>query len=119
MAIRGAPQKIGEDRPRKSHGVRLPRARFVLSNQKRRQLGAHRSVQKLVTVDVAANLPGFELRWINCPPEFIDVIRRDGFRAVAERKRPRQIQSLRGATRGLIEVMLLLQKCLSRDVFEE
>src|ERR1044072_8608757 len=70
-------------------------------------------------IDVATYLLHFNGCWSNRAPQFLDVIRGDGFASVVQGERARQIQSLGGAARSLIEIVFFLQKRGGRNIFEK
>src|ERR1041384_1387283 len=104
---------------RKSGDVRWPRRLLALPDQGHRQLTSPGSVEHIMRVNVAANLLDLELRRRNRAAQFFDIIRRDGFAAVVQGQRSRQIQSISCSTSGLVKIVLLFQQRIGRDVFEE
>src|ERR1044072_5223875 len=81
-------------------------------------LRGRRGVVEIFALVIAANDLGLDSQRRDRASQFVDVVRSDCLRIVAEHQRTREIQTFRGATSYLVEIMLFFQQCVRREVFE-
>src|SRR5689334_3199783 len=91
---------------------------FLLSHETDFHFRRRRGVVEVLAVIVATNDFSLNSEWRDGTSQLVDVVRSDCFRIIAQHQRSRQIQTLGGPTRYLVEVMLFFEEGVWRDVFE-